>query len=227
MSLNHNAFVAFITRWEEDGVAKHVVLDFVEVPKVTWQLTLVFLKAKTCSQAHTGKNLAEAAAKVVNEFGIAHKILGLTCDNASNNDTMVAELEKLIPSFGVQRAHSRCLAHILNLVAKLLLAMFDQKKTKGKGDGDNGEGDDRSEDVDIKDILTQLGELKQGTPERDDPDNFDDPFTDMDEEDKERFLKETKAVSLALAKVRSPTMSSDVANFKLVQLCCTALENLL
>lgn len=46
------------------------------------------------------------------------QVLGLVCDNTSNNDTMVDELEMLLPSFGGRRTHVHCFAHILDLVVK-------------------------------------------------------------------------------------------------------------
>ncbi|KAI0355814.1 hypothetical protein OH77DRAFT_1378786, partial [Trametes cingulata] len=52
-------------------------------------------------------------------------MLGVTCDNATNNDTMVNALEIDIPSFGGQRARTRCFAHVVNLVAKSLTRQFD------------------------------------------------------------------------------------------------------
>ena len=40
-------------------------------------------------------------------------------DNASNNDTFTTHLQKLFPSFGGSSFRSRCVAHILNLMAKV------------------------------------------------------------------------------------------------------------
>ncbi|PBK68118.1 hypothetical protein ARMSODRAFT_839630, partial [Armillaria solidipes] len=52
-------------------------------------------------------------------------ILGLTCDNAVNNDTMVDALATCISSFPGQAHHVRCFAHVVNLVAKSLLKQFE------------------------------------------------------------------------------------------------------
>jgi hypothetical protein len=48
-----------------------------------------------------------------------NQVLALVCDNASNNDTMVEELQVLVPSFRGQTTHVQCFAHILNLVVKV------------------------------------------------------------------------------------------------------------
>ena len=37
--------------------------------------------------------MAKALIEVIEEFGIADKLLGVTADNASNNTTMMQELE--------------------------------------------------------------------------------------------------------------------------------------
>jgi hypothetical protein len=67
------------------------------------------------------------------DFGIDHKFLSVTCDNASNNDTMASELDKELMVFSpVNR--TRCFAHILNLVAKSLLKQFDIKQDEKKDD---------------------------------------------------------------------------------------------
>jgi hypothetical protein len=48
-----------------------------------------------------------------------NQVLGLVCDNTSNNNTMVEELQVLVPSFRGQTTRVRCFAHILNLVVKV------------------------------------------------------------------------------------------------------------
>jgi len=84
-------------------------------------------------KSHTGVNLAVAFADVLHDFGIEDKILSVTCDNASNNDTMVLELDNRLPSFSpVNR--TRCFTHILNLVSKSLLKQFDVKQEDKKDD---------------------------------------------------------------------------------------------
>lgn len=53
------------------------------------------------------------------------QILSITCDNTSNNDTMMDELAVLIPTFPGAINRTRCFAHILNLVVKRILSLFD------------------------------------------------------------------------------------------------------
>jgi hypothetical protein len=52
-------------------------------------------------------------------FLIILQVLGIVCDNASNNDTMINQLGLLLPGFKGRPARVRCFAHILNLVVKV------------------------------------------------------------------------------------------------------------
>ncbi|QRV73566.1 hAT family dimerization protein [Ceratobasidium sp. AG-Ba] len=45
-------------------------------------------------------------------------------DNASNNDTLVRHLKRLAPTFNGTKARLRCLAHIMNLIAKAFMSLF-------------------------------------------------------------------------------------------------------
>ncbi|KAI1788194.1 hypothetical protein LXA43DRAFT_838229, partial [Ganoderma leucocontextum] len=49
----------------------------------------------------------------------------VTCDNATNNGTMVEELALLLDGFDGQDSHVRCFLHVLSLVVKALLREFD------------------------------------------------------------------------------------------------------
>ena len=77
-------------------------------------------------QLHTGTNLAVAFTGVLQYFKITHKILLVTCDNASNNDRMVIEMSKRLIKFSEVNC-TQCFTHIFNLVAKSLLKQFDAK----------------------------------------------------------------------------------------------------
>lgn len=56
-SPNHKAFVAFTVHFEHEGTPISMLLDLVEVAK-----------------SHSGVNLAEAFAKVLEDFGIQDKV---------------------------------------------------------------------------------------------------------------------------------------------------------
>ena len=50
------------------------------------------------------------------------------CDNASTNDAMVSELQKMLLKFPGEVARMHCFAHIVNLVAKSVIKQFDAPK---------------------------------------------------------------------------------------------------
>ncbi|KAF6742602.1 hypothetical protein DFP72DRAFT_765725, partial [Ephemerocybe angulata] len=53
------------------------------------------------------------------------QILSVTCDNATNNDSMVTELAKHVDAFPGAAAQTRCFTHVVNLSAKSLIRVFD------------------------------------------------------------------------------------------------------
>ena len=61
--------------------------------------------------------------------------MSITCDNASNNDVMVNELETLLPSFSTVN-HTRCFLDVNNLVARTLVKQFDTPKQTADQDFD-------------------------------------------------------------------------------------------
>lgn len=56
------------------------------------------------------------------------QILGVTCDNAANNEVMIDELANLAPDFRGASSRARCFLHVVNLVAKSIIRIFDIKK---------------------------------------------------------------------------------------------------
>lgn len=49
----------------------------------------------------------------------------MSCDNASNNDSMINELSRLVPKFPGATNQTRCFLHVLNLVVKSVIKQFD------------------------------------------------------------------------------------------------------
>jgi hypothetical protein len=108
---NHKAFVAVTVHFEIEGVPMSMLLDLKEV--VT---------------SHSGVNLAYLIVMVSSNVLLVLtelQVLGITCDNASPNDTMIEELPKLIAAFPGSANHTRCFDHVLALVAKRIVCQFD------------------------------------------------------------------------------------------------------
>lgn len=78
------------------------------------------------TKSHTGIYLAETLAATLKEFGIDMQSLGMAMDNASNNDTLLANLPKIMPSTATVGVHFqiRCFGHIVNLSCKAFLSLF-------------------------------------------------------------------------------------------------------
>ena len=87
---------------------------------------------------HSGENLAGVLEKALKKHGLCQKLLSITADNASNNDTLCRSLYASLsrkyddhlepfPSregtmrFQGEKSQVRCFGHILNLVVKAIL----------------------------------------------------------------------------------------------------------
>ncbi|CAG7699342.1 unnamed protein product [Allacma fusca] len=114
-----------------------------------WNYQQVVLDLDVLHHSHSGKYLAESMIHVINEYEIAHKILAVTCDNASNMDTMMEELARLLKENDIvlnpADIRIRCLAHIINLACQ---ASINVLKDIGKKDIEGTiHPDDSEEDV--------------------------------------------------------------------------------
>ncbi|PWA60532.1 zinc finger BED domain-containing protein RICESLEEPER 2 [Artemisia annua] len=65
--------------------------------------------------SHRGEDIGRVLLKCINEWGIKN-VMTITVDNISSNDKALKYLIEHLPIF--DRAPSRCMAHILNLVVK-------------------------------------------------------------------------------------------------------------
>ncbi|GBE82272.1 putative AC9 transposase [Sparassis crispa] len=181
-SPNHKAIVAFMVHLQHKGVPLRMVLDVVEV-----------------ADSHSGVNLAAAFAKMVDDFKIAIKMLGITTDNASPNDVMIDEPAKLIESFQGQANRARCFDHIINLVAKSLLHQFDVPQN----------GADAALD-DAENALCELAKdlelgVREGGEEGEPPDDIEglqDEREGMSVEDRTALDASVQPVKLVLVKLR-------------------------
>ncbi|KAN0079116.1 Ribonuclease H-like domain containing protein, partial [Elaphomyces granulatus] len=125
-STNDVSILAVIGHWlSEDFVYKEVVLEFAEI-----------------EGTKTGENMGGMVLDLLQELNIETKLLSITGDNASNNETLMDTTAPSIHHFGENGRRDRfslsdnetnttrfqgranlirCLAHILNLIVKKLL----------------------------------------------------------------------------------------------------------
>ena len=104
-SPNKKSFMGVTAHWVDSKFNLcHTTLAFTSLPK-----------------KHTGFNLYEKLKEILKEFKLENKLLGVTLDNASNNDAMIdyADIDSDI-SF-TNFAHIRCFAHVVNLGAQSAL----------------------------------------------------------------------------------------------------------
>ncbi|OJT07830.1 hypothetical protein TRAPUB_1276 [Trametes pubescens] len=186
---NHRAFMAITVHFVLDGKPMCLLLDFIEVAWV-----------------HSGENLASTFTDVLKEFGIAEKMMGITCDNASNNDTMVEELKDLLPGFPGNDYRVRCFAHVLNLVVKSLIKHFDVRETSdpATAEGDARELLELAREMESEELTTQA-ERAAGEDEDDELDDADDEVDGMAEltdEQRVEFEHDVLPVKLTMAKLR-------------------------
>ncbi|KAH9910741.1 uncharacterized protein B0H18DRAFT_894583, partial [Fomitopsis serialis] len=141
-------------------------------------------------------------------------ILGVTCDNATSNDVMIEEMEKMIMGFPGRRARSRCFCHIVNLVAKSLLRQFEPpkpRKKKKNEDGTDEYDESADDDPELSDYDRELQELMEDLDfdeteeiedgQGDDIDGLWDAREDLSTEKRSSLEEEVRPVKMMLVKV--------------------------
>jgi len=86
-------------------------------------------------EAHSGEHLAEILLKVLEEYKITDKLSYITSDNASNNISMVKELERLLEEHDIEWDHTKyhipCLTHVINIAVQKFLASIKSDCLEG------------------------------------------------------------------------------------------------
>jgi len=101
-----------------------------------YKVETVLLGLRRLHGTHSGENIAEAIVKVIRKYELSGNQIGwFILDNASSNDTCVAEILKALNiNDTVERRRLRCLGHILNLSAKAFFFGVDPKSFKDEVD---------------------------------------------------------------------------------------------
>ena len=69
---------------------------------------------------HSGANIASTVIAIIEEFGFANNVGYFITDNASNNDTAIADLAMEM-DMEPEKNRLRCMGHVLNLTARAIL----------------------------------------------------------------------------------------------------------
>jgi hypothetical protein len=131
--------------------------------------------------------------------------LGITCDNASNNDTFIDKLVDLLPNFPGPANRCRCFLHVVNLVAKTLLKQFDVPKKKVDEALDEAERQllELAADLDIEEATTVAENgLGGDSEENDDVEGWIDETSDLSDDERAELRANTQPVRLVLVKVK-------------------------
>ncbi|KAI7954546.1 hypothetical protein MJO28_004946 [Puccinia striiformis f. sp. tritici] len=149
-----------------------------------YELEAIPLDFVRLKESHTGVYLADTVRVIVEKFGLQNKICGIVTDNASNNETMIEEIKRFKwPRFKGQTHWIRCFAHILNLIAQVIMRPFGSHKKKEANRNmvdDEEEEEDISEADDIDEVEDPDEQIKgfnkqtiSGSEDEDDEDCVD------------------------------------------------------
>jgi hypothetical protein len=89
-----------------------------------WNYCEVLLGFEPLYGSHTGTHLSETVIKILTEHGIADRLLSITTDNASNNNTMMIDVQEAVHSQALSDAsifRIPCIAHVIQLSLNQLL----------------------------------------------------------------------------------------------------------
>lgn len=89
-----------------------------------WEYREVLLGFEPLHGSHTGVNLSTTVLQILQEHGITDRILSITTDNATNNNTMMANIQDTILSQGLSSTsilRIPCVAHVIQLSLNQLL----------------------------------------------------------------------------------------------------------
>jgi hypothetical protein len=145
------------------------------------------------------------------EMRLTHQqILSVTCDNASVNDVMIEELAKLIPNYAGKECHVRCFLHILNLVAKTIIKLFDAPE-KTNGETRNISDAEAllarlAEGIELEEIETRA---MRNDEEIDNIEGYEDNVALLSDEEKAAFEEGILPVRLAIVKVSTTTSAEN------------------
>lgn len=130
------------------GITIHLIVE-------DWFLVSFGLDLVPAEGKHTGIDMAYFFYNTAKEFGIEHKIQGITVDNANVNDTFITNLQEILAKqdifLDVEDMHFRCMDHIINLGVQAMLKSVSEKYAETQGNAENDEETEDAEDLDFED----------------------------------------------------------------------------
>lgn len=95
-----------------------------------WNYREVLLGFEHLYGSHTGDNLSKTVIEILQQYGVADRVLSITTDNASNNNTMITSVQETVQSFGLGNAsifRVPCIPHVIQLSLNQLLGKIKAK----------------------------------------------------------------------------------------------------
>jgi hypothetical protein len=93
-----------------------------------WKYREILLGFKPLHGKHSGVNLGQVLFECLQEHRIIDRVLAITTDNASNNDTLVGSMQTSMQALDlpnhIPMVRIPCLAHVIQLSLKDLLAIM-------------------------------------------------------------------------------------------------------
>jgi hypothetical protein len=93
-----------------------------------WMIQEELIGFESLKDIHSGVALAEVVNGLLTKYNIAHQVISITTDNASNNGTMMTEINGYLEEaftntrfLDGQIQHIPCLSHVIQLALKELL----------------------------------------------------------------------------------------------------------
>jgi hypothetical protein len=104
-----------------------------------WDYREVLLGFEHLHGSHTGGNLSETVLQILQQHGIADRVLSITTDNASNNNTMMTSVQDTVQSLGLSNTsifRIPCIAHVIQLSLNQLLGKMKAKPANGEAESE-------------------------------------------------------------------------------------------
>jgi hypothetical protein len=102
-----------------------------------WDYREVLLGFEHLHGSHTGASLSETVIRVFQEHGIIDRVLSITTDNASNNNTMIQGVQEMVQSQALSKTsvfRVPCIVHVLQLSLNALLGKIRANPTNDEAE---------------------------------------------------------------------------------------------
>ena len=95
-----------------------------------WNYREVLLGFEHLHGSHTGGNLSKTVIQILQQHGVANRVLSVTTDNATTNNTMMTSVQETVQSLGLSDTsifRVPCIAHVIQLSLNQLLGKMKAK----------------------------------------------------------------------------------------------------